>query len=225
MAEDIFSHLKYSGMCYPAAKVVERQTVLYRDIPDDEPDAEEQVWKVAVSGNGRPVSDVRPNGWWRSFAEINLDDEDAVTNWCRRKGDPFKPVIYQHTTTARWPLLKTTLRQGAAFYRNNRRLKSPSTMDGDPVAISAVLKELLQSKLMRVQYQPSVDEANGQLIMRPMTATLAAFLLASAAYTIHARLPMDTCAFCGDWFPIYRAGTRFCSTTCRAASSLAKGGA
>lgn len=225
MADDVFSTLTYYGHCWPAAKAVERQTVLYRDRPDDEPDSEEQVWKIELSGNGRPFNETRPTGWWRNFATLALDDKDAVEDWYRRKGDPFRFLTPKATlTTARWASLKASLQQASALY-GKRDADGVARIEANAAACSAALSTMLESEAKLITTHPSVVQETGRLEWRPLAPSLAAFLHGSAAHLIDARMPLNTCLHCGDWFPVYRTGTKYCSTTCRAAASLAKGAA
>jgi hypothetical protein len=225
MADNVFADLKYYGHCWPAAKAVERQTVLYRDGPDDEPDSEEQVWKIELSGNGRAFQEMRPTGWWRNFATLALDDKDAVEDWYRRKGDPFRFMTPKTTlTTARWAGLKASLQQAAALY-GKRDADGLARIEADAATCSAALSAILESEAERITNRPAVLRDTGRLEWRPLAPSLAAFLQGSAAHLIDARVPLNTCLHCGDWFPLYRAKTKYCSTTCRAAASLAKGAA
>ncbi|UXN60898.1 hypothetical protein [Phyllobacterium zundukense] len=223
MADYVFSRLTYYGHCWPAAKVVDRQTVLYSSGPNDEPDGEEQVWKFELSGNGRPFTEKRPNGWWRSFASMSLDDREAVTDWMQRKGDPFKFMTPNSTlTTARWSGVKKTLQAAAALF-GERDTDGVARIEADAAACTAALTDLLEITKLLIRFSPHVVPGEGRLATQPFAPSLDAFLHGSAAHMIDARLPMNTCLHCNDWFPVYRAGTKYCSTTCRAAASLAKG--
>ncbi len=226
MADDVFSRLTYYGHCWPAAKAVERMLAINRYAPDDEGE-EELVWKLELSGNGRAFQETRPNGWWRSFAELDVDDKAAVTNWMQRKGHPFKsltPLKSTLLTTARWADVKKFLQPAVALY-GKRDADGVARIEADAAACSAALADLLEITKKLIRFDPHVVSHEGKLELQPFALTLDAFLHGSAAHLIDKRLPLNVCLHCGDWFPVYRAGTKYCSTTCRAAASLAKGAA
>ena len=68
------------------------------------------LFEITATGRGRKWATDTPLGFWRTFAEIPLNDGDAVAGFVQRYGDPWgeldarKPVH-----TARWGDLASAL--------------------------------------------------------------------------------------------------------------------
>ena len=68
----------------------------------------------------------------------------------------------------------------------------------------------------------SVSLFGGITPISPRAKTLAAYLCAAAAASVRGGLDMRRCDYCSSWFIMHRSDARWCSSSCRAASSNKK---
>ena len=124
--------LSFSGIRWPAAKVVARKQVV-----DDDPDHRSRkvpfvdTLIIETSGRGWPYSVVFVEGWWRDLAELALDDEKRVLSFLHRRGDPLGQLAPngKQVITYDWRHLKSGARTGGGSLGQatgrNRRVALP----------------------------------------------------------------------------------------------------
>jgi hypothetical protein len=184
----------------------------------DYPPLSRTIFTIAASGHGRRWSAAQPEGFWRDFVEINLNDAGAVLRFMRRRGDPDGLLdVGAETHTGHWNNLAALLGTAARAYE-------PEGADGisrfttDPQRIKLAewfLKDADSGLLKAVE--PMLDPSGRpRVVFR--AKTLAAFMVLSAANAVEQRTPMRRCAHCGSWFYVGRSDAQFCSGSCRAAS-------
>lgn len=172
------------------------------------------VATITTSGEGRRWAADEPKGFWRTFAEINHEDDAAVQNFVRRYGDPegeLAPACPVHTGL--WYPLMTVL----ALFRNawsepdregiSRALPDPNAFGGWSVEQA---KMLVNQTDVRVTFEP-----------KPVArcAHLGDYMIASAAFMLENKTPMRRCDQCGHWYGLQRRTGRFCSGECRSAAA------
>ncbi len=75
------------------------------------------IFTIAVNGTGRRWSATHPEGFWRDFYEIDLNDADAVLRFIRRRGDPDALLdVGAETHTGSWNDLAAWLGIAARAY-------------------------------------------------------------------------------------------------------------
>jgi muramidase (phage lysozyme) len=236
--------LLFSGICWPAAKVVARKQVVITSFRPSFPDffdpagndktvRFEDTLVVETTGQGRPYSIMHAEAWWRDFAELPLDDEKRVLSFLQRRGDPLSVLAPggQQISTADWHELKATLQCAAMAW-------DPQL---DEAGMSRFRPEMLESTAhmfafshgwvseLEVAYRldPRTEWPPGARVSRdritgPVTLRakiLAAYLCCAAVASVHAGKPMRRCDYCHSWFTLHRSDARQCSASCRAASS------
>ena len=233
-----FSTLSYRGQCWPTARVVRRTRALLAD-PAGGPSVPILAAELEVTGKGREISETGPQAWWRTFTELDLDDDKQVEAWLQRRGDPFGHLTPRAGgDTAGWGMLKSVLQPAAALWRES----------GDPVRrrgagqqedwrISRPRDDIAADEFGRVQARLvahplfagldiRVQEtvvSDGHLWLSVSARTLASHMVASAAFQIHARSMMKRCRHCDWWFSPVRFDARYDSAACRQAAHLETG--
>ena len=218
--------LSFSGIRWPAAKVVARKQVV-----DDDPDHRSRkvpfvdTLIIETSGRGWPYSVVFVEGWWRDLAELALDDEKRVLSFLQRRGDPLGQLAPngKQVITYDWRHLKAVLERAVVAWD-----KQP-----DATGVSHFRQEKLRSAehmFDRAAHPvPTDSAATGWAdelgvyysgISRSLRAqTLRAYLCAAAAASVEEGLDMRRCDYCRSWFTLHRSDARWCSSSCRAAAS------
>jgi len=220
--------LYFSGIRWPAARVVDRKQLIDDDdpVPGLVPVAVSYVDALVIetTGSGRPYEVNFIEGWWRDFAEGRLDDENHVLRFLRRRGDPFgvlAPDGTQISTRGRtWRDLKKVLEVAATAWEPQPAIT--------PAGISRFRPERRQGaeRMFDVVTGPAATGWADDLgvhysgISRSDHAkTLAAYLCAAAAASVEAGLDMRRCGHCGSWFTLHYANARHCGNSCRAAAN------
>src|SRR5262245_58302675 len=102
--------LCFEGRYWPSARVIERrnlydlQTTPIADEMEPVP-----VALIRTSGRGRVWATLEAAGFWRSFAELNLENNAAIEDFVRRHGDldgELTPKVTIHT--GNWKCLQQT---------------------------------------------------------------------------------------------------------------------
>jgi hypothetical protein len=216
--------LLFSGIRWPAAKVVARTKVVGITVPAAGarrgrlPPKEvtvDDTLIIETTGQGRPYAVHVAEGWWRDFAELALFDEKRVLSFLQRRGDPFGALAPDGTQirTSDWRGLKKTL--------------SCALVAWDPQPGETGVSHF------RPQYRGNAEHmfdvsggwASDLAVVYPHSSVtptlrakvLAAFLCAAAAASVRAGLDMRRCDYCSSWFTLHYASARFCSASCRAA--------
>ncbi len=180
--------------------------------------------EIATTGAGREYELTGPWAFWRNFAAIRPDDEAAVLDFIRRRGDPFNELSPDTPTdTADWPSVAVRLRPLASFWSDadNEGISNYLADDARRIALS---KDIIAAPVFKqsLGFDIRIDNDTGKLNSALKTHSLAGFMLASALLHLNTGQPMAVCANCGDWFAMMREGTRFCSASCRAMHSTRK---
>jgi hypothetical protein len=212
--------LIFSGVRWQTVRVVgiERMKPFRSMVVPEEPARARVVFTLAISGHGRPWSATEPQGFWRSFAEIDLikGDEAAVVAFVRRFGDPAGRLgPGTQTDTASWI-------PSIAWLGEVAKAWEPPDADG----LSSPTKDLARLRrgnraLQDVLLSRSAQEIDVTLhpagrpglVMRPVT--LRAFMHASASSALNRGVPLRRCGYCQTWFEARRRDARFCSPSCR----------
>ena len=173
---------------------------------------------IETTGQGWSYSAFGGEGWWRDFAELPLDDERRVLSFLRRRGDPFGVLAPggKQISTCDWRILKATLKCAAGAW-------DPQP---DATGVSHFRPEKLRGAEHMFEFSDgwaSELEHHYSGVTLVLTArTLAAYLCADAAASVREGRDMRRCAYCSSWFTIHRSDARWCSSSCRAASSNKK---
>ena len=95
--------LIFDGIAWPAARVVNsRIESVFQTYPHDvdygspkrtifvgrRKPPSRTIFTLAATGRGRRWETKRPQGFWRDFAELEIESAEAVTAFIRRRGDP-----------------------------------------------------------------------------------------------------------------------------------------
>jgi hypothetical protein len=217
----MYDTLLFAGTRWPAAKVVARREVAsisFPAFPSGDKVLFEDTLIIETTGQGWSYSAFAGEGWWRDFAELPLDDERRVLSFLRRRGDPFGVLAPggKQITTCDWRILKATVRCAAVAW-------DPQP---DATGVSHFRPEKLRGAEHMFEFSDgwaSELEHHYSGVSLVLTArTLAAYLCADAAASVREGLDMRRCAYCSSWFSIHRSDARWCSSSCRAASSNKK---
>jgi hypothetical protein len=192
----------------------------------DYPPPSRTIFTIVASGHGRHWSATHPEGFWRDFVEINLNDASAVPQFVRRRGDPdgFLDAGAGTTNTGSWNNLAALLGTAARAYE-------PEGADGisrfttDPQRIKQAEWFLRDADIGLLKAIEPVVDPSGRPRVVLRAKTLATFMALSAANAVEQRTPMRCCAHCGSWFFLGRSDAQFCSGSCRAASFNSSKGA
>ena len=102
--------LVFEGTAWPAARITGRLPISPHDPGSRAP--ARTIFTIAASGHGRRWSTTRPQAFWRSFAETDLNDAEAVLAFVRRRGDP-QGLLGGAVDTAHWGNLRALLMTAA----------------------------------------------------------------------------------------------------------------
>jgi hypothetical protein len=183
--------------------------------------ASSTLFEVAASGRGRAWETDTALGFWRDFAELPLDDGDAVVAFIRRYGDPYGALDRGEAMhTGHWKNLKALIGTAASAWE-------PAGPDG----VSQVATDPKRLKLaewflrdnpapVMKDVEPMLDPHGPHIVVR--AKSLATFMCLSALSAVARRVPMRRCQHCGAWLELNRRDSRFCSGACRALHSQRK---
>lgn len=180
--------------------------------------------EIATTGKGREYELNGPAGFWRNFATMEPDDDDAIVDFIRRKGDPLGQLSPDVVIdTGQWKSVADWLWFMADLWDDPPAADGVSRITEDDARRVRVTEAIIESPLFQrgIEWRPAVN-AKGDLVVRLSPKRLVEFMLASAVLQAQTRELMSRCEQCGDWFAVQRQGTRFCSASCRAASSTSK---
>jgi hypothetical protein len=218
--------LIFSGMRWSAARVVGREPMQFK-FKTIEPTAPSWTsFDLAVgAGQGRMWSTKRPLAFWRTFAELDLNDEAGALGFVQRYGDPFFLLEEGNleTDTAGWGKLWGEFQSVA---------KAWDPIDGEGVSrISDDAKRLAEANHFCIRFLlPSIkDEVElvvdpggaPALVMSP--SKLRAFMVLSAASALRRKMGMRRCLNCDHWFELRRRDARYCSGSCQSLHHKQKG--
>ncbi|RWK11852.1 hypothetical protein [Mesorhizobium sp.] len=200
--------LVFSGHRWPAARILDRKEILRR--PEDSAALETvSVFTISASGNGRAWETEEPRGFWRTFAELDQNDEAAVIDIVRRYGDPDGQLLPEKPVhTGHWHGWATFL-----------ALISHAWRDPDHDGISHVRDDFVAQATADL-IMPRLDvRLNVGSSLQPVARAmrLGDYMVASASFMVARRAPMRRCDHCRHWFALKRSTARFCSTECRSA--------
>jgi hypothetical protein len=230
--------LSFSGIRWPAARVVARKQVVDSDLNQSArkvPLVDTLI--IETSGRGRPYEVNFAEGWWRDFAELALDDERRVLSFLQRRGDPFGVLAPggQQISTHPWQPLKAVLAQAAVAWEEQpdaggvssfrlEKLRAAEHMfdmaPGSPSTGWSTLKGVVDMAATGSPWTGWASELGVHYSgVTPClhAKTLRAYLCGAAAASVRAGLPMRRCDYCSSWFTVHYATARQCSASCRAA--------
>jgi hypothetical protein len=199
--------LVFSGHRWPAVRISGRKELL---LPESSADLETfSVFTVSTTGNGRTWEAEEPRGFWRTFAELDQDDETEVVDFVRRYGEPdgqLQPGTPIHT--GHWRGWATLLRLIAhAWGEPDSDGISHVRGDFEAQAIADLIMPRLDVRLFLSSSLQPVARA----------ARLGDYMIASASFMLARKVPMRPCDHCGHWYGLKRRTARFCSPECRSA--------
>lgn len=180
------------------------------------------LFELATTGHGREWECPSAEGFWRSFANLNLSDGSAIETFVQQRGDPYGELP-NPTHTGHWKNLQALLGTAArAWEPEDRHGVSRITTDRKRLRLAEHFLRDNPVPLLR-EVEPVLDPRGGpRVILR--ASSLASFMTLSAASAIERRIPMRRCLHCDSWLEINRRDARFCSSSCRAFHSLQKKG-
>lgn len=209
--------LVFQGMRWPSARIISSHPMVFRTYPRGREylPPSRDIFTLTASRGGRPWTATQPDAFWRDFAEIDLNDADAVTAFIGRRGDPQGLLDdVGETNTGHWGNLTALLLTAARAWDPedadgvSRIAADPQRLrEGDYFLVkdaTGILKDL----------EPIPAPTGPGLALR--ARTLAAFMAGSAASALNRRVSMRRCRHCQSWFEIPRRDIRFCSASCRA---------
>ena len=209
--------LKFTGRRWPAARVVARvdafdvsQSDLAKDL---KPVA---VAQIATTGDGREWTTRTAMGFWKNFAELDMESDTAIAFFCRQHGDPhgaLTPTTPIHTY--RWLPIQTILGLFAeAWQAPDENGISRASPDAPTSIAGRFVAEHNGGYFSNVRV--CVDREAGLAIE---TTNLAEFMIASATSQLFRKAPLHRCDNCGDWHEFARVTLKTCSAACRIALS------
>ena len=213
--------LEWTGRAWPAAKVTGKVKVRTGDRG-----SAAYACEIVTTGAGREYALQGAWGFWRNFARIAADDETAVVDFIRRRGDPFGELgPDKPTDSGDWPSVSTYLDAIALLWGDADAEGISRVVTGDEQRVETVGKLFVS-----LQQQKAIGFNNkinwtGHIRATVVANSLAGFMGASAFFHLLGKTEMGVCQECGDWFGIQRQGTKFCSPSCRAAFSTKSKGA
>ena len=216
------SHCFLPGLRWFGARVVGRKQVVASD-PDHRSRKVPFVDTLIVDtrGSGRPYEVHFAESWWRDLAEFALDDERRVVSFLQRRGDPSGVLAPggQQISTYDWRDLKAVLERAVVAW----------DQQPDKTGVSHFRLEKLRSAehmfdvatgMAATGWASELKASYGHGITPSLSATtLRAYLCAAAAADVRGGLDMRRCDYCHSWFTLHRSDARWCSRSCRAASS------
>lgn len=173
------------------------------------------LFEITATGRGRKWQTDSTLAFWRSFAELDLDDGDAVARFAQHHGDPWLNLdVGERSHTLAWKPLAVVLAEFAAAW-------GPAGKDGvsrvaaDQHGFKRAEMALRDRAVPLTDHLEVLPDPKGGLGLVVRAKSLAAFMSASAASALHRRVPMRRCQHCGDWMEAIRRDARFCSSSCR----------
>ena len=169
---------------------------------------------ATTTGDGRLWSERAPRGFWRSFSEVDCDNDAAVAGWLQRYGDPKSVLTTDHPVDiSGWPLLAGVLtvfgrgwgerdRNGIALVREDANLQAQA----DLIMRHVDIRFVIEPNLTPAAYCDRLQD----------------YLIGSATFMLVRKVPMRRCDHCQHWFGLQRRTARFCSDECRSAASRAR---
>ena len=211
--------LSFSGIRWPAARVVARKQVV-----DDDPDRSEKTVSfvdtliIETSGAGRPYTVNFAEGWWRDLAECRLDDETRVLRFLRRRGDPFGVLAPDGTqiSTRTWRDLQRVLEVAAWAWEPQPNATGISRFRPEKLRGAEHMFDMAPGRAS-TGWANELDLTYSGVSLSIRAKVLAAYLCAAAATSVRGGLDMRRCDFCHSWFTLHYASARHCSNSCRAA--------
>jgi hypothetical protein len=179
------------------------------------------LFEITATGRGRKWATDTTLGFWRSFAEIPLNDGGAIASFVQRYGDPWNELdVRKPAHTARWGDLAAGLTAIAdAWDLGQDRFPATdvSLFGFDPKRTQRAVQAFRDNLWPQIRGDLRVDlgTAIGDAVVVPLVGTLAAFMVLSAARSLQRRVPMRRCEYCGHWLEMDRRDQRFCSSSCR----------
>ena len=207
--------LIFSGIRWPTARVIDSTPMVFRTHPhiEDYRPPSRTIFTLAATGRGRRWSSTRPQGFWRDFAELKIDDGEAVTEFIRRRGDPQGLLdVGAETHTGTWVNLTAVLKTAAQAWEPEDG-KGVSRLTTDPQRLRYANWFIREKKPFLGDLEAVPDPEGPGLALR--ARSLQAFMTASAASALERRVAMRRCDHCGSWFEAIRKDARFCSGSCR----------
>jgi len=180
------------------------------------------LFEITATGRGRKWATDTPLGFWRTFAEIPLNDGDAVAGFVQRYGDPWgqldarKPVH-----TARWGDLASALAVVADAWAVTLDDQTALGRSEDPESYQRAVQAFRDDLWPQIRGDLRVELGSliGGAVVVPVVGTLAAFMALSAASALRRNVPMRRCEHCSHWLEMDRRDQRFCSSSCRSFNS------
>jgi hypothetical protein len=167
------------------------------------------VATIETTGKGQPWSTKRAQGFWRTFAEMDLENDEAMTGFVARYGDPdcaLSPKTPVHTYY--WRRLQGLLKPFA------RAWEQPDPDGFSQFAASesnpAYFAELNEKHFKDVSVVPD-PETGFALHFK----NLGDYLIGSALEMARNKPLLHRCDYCGHWHEAARRSARYCSSTCR----------
>jgi hypothetical protein len=211
--------LLFDGLGWPAARVVDRKSIVGRPASGFFADGQPTRWAespiIDTSGHGRRYRVRYAEAWWRDLSEVLIEDEQRALSFLARRGDPFgelapgKPIALFY-----WEGLILRLQQAASAWETVRDWET-STVSAFRPERCAFAEQFHTSLPADWLEQLSVTYDGVVPVLR--AKMLFAYLIAAAATALRQRLPMRRCAYCYSWFTLHYAAARHCSPSCRAA--------
>jgi hypothetical protein len=214
--------LMFDGLAWPAARIVASSAMVFKSYPHNavyKPPAH-PVFTLATTGHGRRWETTRPEGFWRDFAELDIADNEAVTAFVRRRGDPDGMLdANTESHTGHWLNLKALLGTAAlAWTPEDATGASLLTKKGLLGYSNLFLRDPDFPVLKDIEV--ALDPEGPGFAFR--AKTLASFMAASAASALERRVAFRRCDHCKSWFEFTRVDARFCSGSCRSFNSQKK---
>jgi hypothetical protein len=154
-------------------------------------------------------------GFWRSFAELDLTAPDAITGFVRRRGLPF-PLGAEGD----WSSLQRYLQIPAgAWEPADENGDSLFSTDPSKLKFAEGIAVRIDRPLLEGGFRAAPDPKGRPRLVHEATS-LAAFMAASALMGLNSRLPMRRCRHCDSWFYRARKDALFCSASCRTLFSI-----
>jgi hypothetical protein len=205
--------LAFEGRSWPAARVVERRNFFdLHATPVAEDLKPVSAAFISTSGRGRPWSTVEAVGFWRSFAEIQLEDDAAIEDFVQRHGDLNGQLSPKKTVhTGSWKNLQAPCQIIASAWEEPDA-EGVSRCQRDLPATQHALLQRHAEKNVLPNTKPILDMAFG---IRLKPVTLSDFMFLSALTMFYQKTPLRRCVVCQDWMSFSRLTAKTCSTACR----------
>jgi hypothetical protein len=210
--------LVFSGTAWPAARLSDRRNQF--DFEEDSATWTDQTFTYGIlstTGKGRKWETTTALGWWRTFAEMDLEDDEAVAGFARRYGDPASELSPERPVhTRHWLTLQTMLRPLAEAWTlrpDNSELmpEGDSEEYADRYESALVSLEIRGPLFMQQKNISKILDRNG---FGYGFKLLGDFMFMSAAEMFFRRARMRKCVVCGHWFEQKRSTAMICSAAC-----------